>query len=203
MNTISLTNDEFYPPITKEDYNFALKINRKYAIPTAELSSLVREIRWNVDLYKIKSLSKVTLDKFHEIVFPNDAVIQMINITTNKGSITLRKSDIFFDFFSSIILQTKNKIDNLYNADDKKERLDEAYSILFFITYNISHTSLKKFQKLVLIGQFIAHFQLGKSVMTEEEFNHKPTDAQDYDHYLYDIVKSRIKKYKKEFPNLF
>ncbi len=203
MNKISLTNDEFYPPISKEDYNFVLKINKKYDITISELSSLVREIRWNVDLYKIKSLSKVTLDRLQKIVFPNDAVIQMINISTNKGSITLRKSDIFFEYFSSIFLRTKDTVKTLYNADDKKGRLADDYFILFSIAYNIFNTSLIIFQKRVVIGKFIAHFHIGKKVKTEDEFYPNKQEVQDYDHYLNDIVKSRLKKYKKEFPNLF
>lgn len=198
MTTKRLISDnDFFPPIIGEDNDFALKIKKEYDVPFDELCLLIREIRWSIhdDLSEIKDRSEIVYDMLLKRVFDSDARILKIDIVTNKGSVSITKSDIFLNLFSFIINRAKYKLQTLLNSENSKNRLFENYFLLHSIFTYFNGTSLNKFQQRVSIGMFLVHFKLGKPVMTEEEFNANPTGHTDYKHYLNDIVKSRLKKY--------
>lgn len=198
MTTNSLISDnDFFPPIIAEDYDFALKIKKEYDVPFNELCLLIREIRWSIhdDLSEIKDRSEIVYNMLLKRVFDSDARILKIDIATNKGSVTITKSDIFFNFFSFVFKSAQYKLHKLLNSENSRNRLYENYFLLYSIFTYFNGTSLNKFQQRVSIGMFLVHFKLGKPVMTEKKFNANPTGHKDYKHYLNDIVKSRLKKY--------
>jgi hypothetical protein len=147
------------------------------------------------------SCSKDLSRECNEKIFSFDARIESITIKSNKGIVTLKHDDPYFHSLTTPIFKIKD--DHLLISEKENKELlsssieDSLRDIIRFLTKS---TSLNKFQIYVVVGMILVHFNLyrGKPLMTKQEFEATPTEAQDYKHYLYDIVKSRLKKIFKD-----
>jgi len=152
--------------------------------------------------YQYTPLNTLSINRqCKEILFQLDAVIESITIKSNKGTITLTPKDSFFHNLVTPIYRKKL----VYQATTFKEGIDSEIDFVdrilkdFFISLK-SKTELNNFQLYVVFGLVLVHFGIyrGKPLKSEEDFKSNPTEAQDYKHYLYDIVKTRL---KNKLPN--
>ena len=201
MNSLYNTEEV---PLNDNDREFANKIEMAYQVPYNELCQLIKELREEIDwdLNAPRYLSEFQFDEFSEKLLASDVQIKEICITTNRGVVRLRKHDLFFDRFLSACQKVIFKISRRFNlihpykepSHPKFENEFGFFSIVMFFR----KSALKKFQQYVAIGSFLAYFKLSeKPIRTEEEFNDDPNLTGDYKHYLYNIVKSRLKKYSR------
>lgn len=134
-------------------------------------------------------------------IFSWDSQIESITVKSNKGLVTLGQNDPYFHELTAPIFKIK---DETLKAEEKRDArslsIATANSLRNTIRFLATLTSLNKFQLYVVVGLILVHYNLspGKPLMTEEEYLLNQRSAQDYKHYLYDIVKSRFKKYFKE-----
>jgi hypothetical protein len=134
-------------------------------------------------------------------IFSYDAYIESITIKSNKGTVTLKHSDPYFHKLTTPIYLIKDE--HLLASEKKdKELISSAVEACLkdTILFLMSLKSLNKFQIYVIVGRILVYFNLfrGKALLTEPEYLANPKEAQDYKHYLYDIVKSRLKKIFKD-----
>lgn len=191
-------DEDFFPPITQEDYDFTMQVEKEFDVPFDQLLWFIREIRYDIqdDLAEIKDDSEIAYQIMLERLFDSDVKIKEINITTNKGIVKITKSDLFFEYVCNAIQKMQLKLERLLNSESPIFKSMEKDILFHSIISHFAETSLNEFQQRVVIGMFIVHFKLGKPVKTEKEWNEKETESQDYPHYLSDIVKSRLKKFK-------
>ena len=198
MRKLQLTPEELFPQITPEDREFALKIIAKFNVPIDEICWLIKEIRYEIPNITYEFDDDIKLKSDFQKLFASDTEIEEISITTNKGIIAFKYPDRLFNYFSYAIYRLKMGIEREIKGSDAFYRSvlrDELYNMIMFY---FTGTSLGKFQMGVAIGMFLVHFKIYKSkpIMSEQEFEaNRKIEAQDYNHYLYDIVKIPLRKF--------
>jgi hypothetical protein len=209
---------DIVPPLSKEDKEFALRLENETHLPIEALYFVVGQFRLSIEnqVNEAAQLNlSIHLDRFYpeigksykkyikSLLAPN-LEIESITVKTNKGTIKLNPSDHLFKSLYISIQRFRKKLDNVINSKRsafKSGLLDSL--LLYLILFFRLNAKLSKFQMRVVIGMFIVHFKVfkGKLIMTEDEFNISSLDleVQDYKHYLSERVKSRMKKY---FPRI-
>ena len=196
---VQLTDKNLSPAITDEDQEFAVRISKEYKkIPLNEIRRLTSEVR-NYIQNGIPGFTEVDLvspyKEYVEMLFPSDAEIINLSITTDKGTVKIKNTDSFFKYFTTPIQRMRAKF---YKEQNYLMKILESQVPFDSIRSYMETTPLGAFQKRVVIGMFICHFKIGKHVMTEQEFKtdqehgENPIETQSYKRYLSDIVKSRL-----------
>lgn len=134
-----------------------------------------------------------------------------INKASAKCDMIINSADLF-SLFKTAINKTSVRCDMITTSEDllslsesnfSKSKINKFYKSMPLETLIQYLPSAPKFKKYVIVGLLIVYFKFDSDIMTEQEFELKKekglTEAQDYKHYLYDIVKSRLKKYSKTF----
>jgi hypothetical protein len=84
------------------------------------------------------------------------------------------------------------------NADIFEET--KAAFLFELIIIFFAGTTLKITNKKIALGLFLLHFKIGNPILTESEFLKKKRkenlSAQDYKHYLAELVRARLRKFK-------
>jgi hypothetical protein len=209
-----LKNSAKLPPISKEDSDFALKVVQEYSVPFDILSIHIRDLRQAVDEkedWKIKGIlpeypfpesimSKTIYNKYEDVLFAPGAEIKSFTISTTEGVIKIGPNDPFFDHLALPILKLQQEsLIHTQNDNDSLVALTLDGSVRSLIYFLMSSGALNAFQTNVVLGMCLVHFKLikNKPIMTEQEWLNNRTEAQDYNHYLNDVVKSRLKKFFK------
>jgi len=72
-----------------------------------------------------------------------------------------------------------------------------AKSVLWYIN---EYWLLNDFKKYTIAGRILQFYRLDKynRIKTQSEFDADPTNAQDFKHYLFDVMKSRFKTFTRD-----
>ena len=187
-------------PLTNEDQEFSLRVTNEYKIiPIAEFQDLLREIRDNIQ-NGVPGFTEADLispyKELFEYLFPSDAEIKYLDITTNKGTVRIESTNEFFSYFKIPLERMRKKFYKDHNHFMKVISSQVPFNLMRTF---LETTLLGPAQKRVIIGMFLCYFKMGKHIMTEQEFKtdqqngKNPIEAQSYKRYLSDIVKSRLK----------
>ena len=185
----------------EQDKAFAEKVNQEYPkLPLDQLCEMVATVRIIIDTEKqykpLKTPCSGLLDPELEV--------QEFVLKTNKGDITINKVHQPQDFRA-----LENGLEILKNI--QKKEYDSFVKYLDRVSMQgpmlktklfLDETPLGEFQKRVVIGMFIVHFELyrpDKPILTEKEWQKSDKHDQSYKHYLADIVKNRLKADFKYF----
>jgi hypothetical protein len=205
MMELIFTQEDLHDPITSEDEAFASKLSKEYKLSFEDISMLLREFRYSVQdglpEYLFDDLENGGIKKRYEQILIN-RLLKSITIETENGSLIINSSDPFFKYFSLPIQRAIKKIERLVNSE--KEKMKSVLMNFVFLDvymYLRRNNSLSKFKIYVILGLFLVHFKVykGKALLTEKEYKPEDYEAQDYEHYLYDRVKSRLKNFSNRF----
>ncbi len=183
--------------IIPDDDDFASEMNMKYDVPIDDLRWLIRDIRDGIQKNQYDfNAGMLSRDKhFWDMLCSPGIEFKKISITSNMGVIDIEASHPFWEvYFYPQILKIESLRSKILDSQTKDIKFYQIDIPLNKIWKFFNRTSLGEFQKRVAIGMFLVHFKLykGKPYLTESEWNDQ-TEAQDYDHYLSDIVKARLK----------
>jgi hypothetical protein len=184
-------------PITDDDNDFATDVNKEFGVSIDDLRWLIRDIRQG--LLKCQedfNEGMALLDQhFWDIFCGSETELKKVSITSTLGTIDIEKSHPFWEvyFYPQIL-----KIKSLHSKILADQKSDFKFWLIDLPLNKIwkffDRTSLNDFQKRVAIGMFLVHFKLwkGKPYLKKSEWNDQ-MEAQDYKHYLSDIVKTRLR----------
>lgn len=176
---------------------------------------------------KLNSLEKVSAEcrkfiddicmKLYEAVhkpYPGPALNNSDKIfaieLSKKFDIQIETIESYLLELQSILIESSRKlveienllgrVDYYYPPSTESERLvlKVHISAVLFISYNLN---VQKFKKYVIAGLVILHYKFDKyeRILTENEFLTHPHlyQAQDYQHYIYDRMKTKFKTFRK------
>lgn len=208
MRKLHLTLKKKLPEITSQDQEFAERIAKEFNLSLDEISWLVRDVRNEIQTGGIATTLREDSEslKLYELLldqlFAPGVEINEVRFTTNRGTVRIKSSDPFFEYFHPDLYRIRKKVEENLQSEDRFIDLIAKYDyhekIYLYIREN---TCLNKNRKLLAIGKFLAHFQMYgyKPIRQENEFTDK-CGAIDYNHYLVDIVKRRLNNLLSEYP---
>lgn len=201
--------NEYFSKLNQEDKAFALKVIQEYDVPVDWLCVFIANIRnatlghlengWEVDPSGTLSFSEMRdiKQKIRDSASILDEKVKEISITTSKGIVKVNPSDYVFSLFHLPIYKLKKEYEKYLTSDlviSKEMTINGSLSLLYSCL--ITKSSLKKSHRYEIIGMFLVHFKLypGKPLLTKPEYDPGIREADTYKRYLYNIVKSRMKK---------
>lgn len=201
--------DDCLSKLNQEDRKIALKIIKDYDVPIDWLCVIIANIRdatlghleahWESYPSHPDSFDKI--QDFKKRIKNNaiilDEKIKEISITTSKGVLRINPSDYDFSLFHLPIYKLKKEYDRYLTSDitTSKEMIING-NLSWLYSCLSTKSSLKKYHRYEIIGMLLVHFKLyrGKPLLTESEFKPGVLEADTYKRYLYNIVKTRMKK---------
>ncbi len=220
MRKLHLSPIEILPAITPQDQKFAVKISDEFGLPLDEISWLVRDIRHDIqdDLSELRNDSRLKDDfnKYHDLLCTADTEIQSVTITTNKGSIKIKRSDSWFENFEILLKKLQKKLTNDLQSENKLlNRWSKSFPFNKIFMYFYLDTYLNDNQRRIAEGLFLIHFRLHgyKTVLSENEWNISEetfipdrtkkvkVGYSDWKHYISDRMRRREERLLKEFPH--
>lgn len=122
-----------------------------------------------------------------------------ISINTNKGTIKIDITSIFFPFFKIGLRKMRLECEKAikYTHPTSLVSKDMKFLSNIILGQMLYAWNIGKFKKYAIAGYILIYFKLDryKTLRTEQEFLENP-NAQDYKHYLYDNMKSRFEQHK-------
>lgn len=183
---LHLTDPKFLPEITEADNAFAKDVIKKVGeISFDALVWLIRDIRSTLEdsefyEYLDENYEKKYFQKFQ-----------------------LKENDPLFHIINKQLKKIRTEIKEQKSRDKKYiEKRILLQSVFFKLIAYFSQTNLNQYDKHVVIGMFLVHFKLWpytKPYQNESEFNNNPsTAAETWAEYLFNITKTRLKKYSSQ-----
>jgi len=186
---LPFTKIKYLPPILPEDHEFAHNIADKYKLPENELYWMVRDIRNNLQNTEFYEYLNEDYDKkyYRKLKTQNLKTDDPLFVTFNKS----------MDRIKSAIEKQKDKD---FKFVDKKI-LKQSVFLKLMIYFRQSDLNI--YNKHIAIGMFLVYFKLwpfeNKPYKTELEYNANPsTIAETWEEYLYNLVRSRKKRFCSE-----
>lgn len=183
---LHLTPLSILPSITPEDNEFAISINKDYGLPLDEICWLVRDLRSNfLDSELTEVFDKEYKKKYY----------------TYLESMNLPTDDQLFQTFQKYIKKIKIETRNKREGINKFIKGMKNTSMFLKSFYYLDQTDLITIKKCAVFGLILIHFKLykGEPYKNKKEWLLKPTGDDNWENYMFGIVKNRLKKYKLSF----
>jgi hypothetical protein len=188
--------------ITSDDYKFGLGITKQYPrLILNDVYVLIYDIRRQLEYAEIeskelKAIQQIEISEYKKKLSSGTKVYNIV-VNTNKGPVTIYNFDGIYENLFVTIKKLIPKYKKVAERDDKLYKFlstDEPFTL---IIKSINKTSLGPDQRRIVIGMFLAYFQIfGKGKpMTEVEHKEKGRNGDTWKQYLSGFVKQKLEHF--------
>jgi hypothetical protein len=183
--------------LTDKDRDFAKELSEKFAIPFEEICIELGMIRGaiQVDIDQYNNLREWNIAEYQALKDSLEG-IEAIHVITSKGPVKFSTEDVYYRHFEKAIKKIRASCERIVKSTENPFSQSKLNKMILGEPLMASLYSASPWNWLVITGRILVYFEVDPKIMTEPEWD-KNRIAQDYNHYLADIVKSRLRKFQK------